>query len=447
MNDSNFPPPAAKSASPVRVRKPERRQLRWVPQCLDDLIPPDHPVRIIAAVVAELDLSQFSQPIKAREGVAGRDGTDPELLVALWLYACVRGLGSARELARRCAESLPFLWLCGGVTVNYHLLADFRTACGAALEELLGQLLARLLEQDLVKVSRISQDGMRVRVGAGASSFRREERLQELLATAQAHLQELRAELEHPEQMAGVTARQRGARVRAAREKEQRIAAALAEMPGLKKKKEEAAAKAGQGQAGQKIREREVRASTTDAEARVMKMANGGFNPAVNVQLAVDCTSRAIVGVAVCAEGSDSADLARPMREQVEQRSGGKVEQHLLDGGYMRTQDIEQAHAAGVELFVPPKPARNPEKRGRELEIKPGDTEATRAWKQRMASEPGKEIYKQRAATSETVNADLRIYRGLGHISVRGLEKVKCVVLWSALAYNILHLGARLLSG
>ena len=435
----------ANSVSPIRVRKPERRQMSLVPQCLDDLIPPDHPVRTVAAVVAELDLSQFSQSIQAREGVAGRDGTDPELLVSLWLYACIRGIGSARELARRCQESTPFLWLCGGVTVNYHLLSDFRTGCGEALEELLSQMIGRLMAQDLVKVSRISQDGMRVRVGAGASSFRREEHLQELLEKAKAHVQELRAQLEHPEQMAGVTARQRGARRRAAEEKEQRIAAALAEMPGLKKKKEEAAGKAGQGKAGQKIREREVRASTTNAEARVMKMANGGFNPAVNVQLAVDCASRAIVGVAVCAEGSDSADLSRPMREQVEQRSGGKVEQHLMDGGYLRIEDIEQADAAGVELFVPSKPARNPEKRGRELEIKPSDTEGTRRWKQRMASEQGKEIYKQRAATSETVNADLRIYRGLGTINVRGLGKALCVVLWSAIAYNFVHFGPCLL--
>lgn len=144
MNNESSPAAssAAVSAAPVRVRKPERRQMSWVPQCLDDLIPSDHPVRTVARVVAQLDLSQFSQSIKAREGVAGREGTDPELLVALWLYACIRGIGSARELARRCAESTPFLWLCGGVTVNYHLVSDFRTGCGEALDDLLTQMLA-----------------------------------------------------------------------------------------------------------------------------------------------------------------------------------------------------------------------------------------------------------------------------------------------------------------
>ena len=206
-----------------------------------------------------------------------------------------------------------------------------------------------------------------------------------------------------------------------------------------------AAQKAGGGKQGQKIRDKEPRVSTSDAEARVMKMPNGGFNPACNVQLASDPESRAIVGVEVSHEGSDSAGLSEPMREQVEQRSGGKVEQHLLDGGYLRLADIEHAHEQGVELFVPPKPARNLHRRGRELEPKPGDGEAVLAWKRRMASAEGKEIYRQRAATSETVNADLRSYRGLTQITVRGLSKIKCVALWCALAYNVLHFGPALL--
>jgi hypothetical protein len=177
-----------------------------------------------------------------------------------------------------------------------------------------------------------------------------------------------------------------------------------------------------------------------------MKMPNGGFNPAVNVQLAADPRSRAIVGVEVTNEGSDNAGLSEPMRQQVEQRTGGKVEQHLIDGGYLRTQDIEQAHARGVELLVPPKPARHAGNRGRELEPKPGDTGAVLAWKRRMASEEGKEIYKERAATSETVNADLRTYRGLSQIPVRGLEKIRSVALWCALAYNLMHFATALLS-
>jgi transposase len=435
----------AEAQGAVRLRVPERRQMAMVVQCPDDLVPAQHAVRMVMALVETLDVSRLSESIKAREGVAGRDATDPRLLVGLWLYACIRGIGSARELARRCEESAAFRWLCGGVTVNHRLLSDFRGDHGAALDELFTQVIASLVDQELVSVSRVSQDGVRVRVSAGASSFRREERLQKLLAESKQHVEELRRQLESPESSAALSARQRAARQRAAKEKQQRLEQAIAQLPELKQKQAEAARKAGRGKRGQKIRDTEPRVSTSDAEARRMKMPNGGFNPACNVQLATDTESRAIVGVEVSHEGSDSAGLSQSMREQVEQRSGGKVEQHLLDGGYLRIQDIEHAHEQGVELFVPPKPARDLRRRGCELEPKPGDREAVLAWKRRMASTEGKEIYRQRAATSETVNADLRSYRGLTQLTVRGLAKAKCVALWCALAYNVMHFGAALL--
>ncbi len=445
MSDESKQLERAEGQGALRLRVPERRQLAMVVQCPDDLVPAQHAVRMVAALVETLDVSGFAEPIKARAGVAGRDATDPGLLVGLWLYACIRGIGSARELARRCEESAAFRWLCGGVTVNHRLLSDFRGDHGAALDELFTQVIASLVDKELVSVSRVSQDGVRVRVSAGAGSFRREERLQKLLAESKQHVEELGRQLENPETSAGLSTKQRAARRRAAKEKQQRLEQAIAQLPELKQKQEEAAQKAGSGKHGQKIRDKEPRVSTSDAEARVMKMPNGGFNPACNVQLASDPESRAIVGVEVSHEGSDSAGLSEPMREQVEQRSGGKVDQHLLDGGYLRMADIEQAHEQGVELFVPPKPARNLHRRGRELEPKPGDGEAVLAWKRRMASAEGKEIYRQRAATSETVNADLRSYRGLTQITVRGLSKIKCVALWCALAYNVLHFGPALL--
>ena len=430
----------------VRLRKPERRQLSMVVQCADDLVGALHPVRTVMAVVEKLDVSGFCEPIRAREGIAGRDATDPRLVVGIWLYACVRGIGSARELARRCQESAPFRWLCGGVSVNHRLLSDFRTDHADALDNLFTQVLVTLVDKDLVRVSRISQDGVRVRVSAGSNSFRRQERLQQLLEQARQQVLELRKQLESPAQSAAVTVRQKAARRRAAESRQQRLEQAIAQLPELKQKQAEAAQRAGKGKCGDQIRAREPRVSTTDAATRVMKMANGGFNPAVNVQLATDTESRAILGVEVSNESSDSAGLSEPMRQQVQQRTGGKVEQHLVDGGYLRMQDIVQAHQQEVELFVPPKPAKNPQNRGRELEPKPSDSEAIRAWKQRMASQEGQNIYQQRAATSETVNADLRTYRGLTPLTVRGLNKITCVTLWCALAYNVMHFSKALLS-
>ena len=377
-------------------------------------------------------------------GVAGRDATDPELLVALWLYACIRGIGSARELARRCEESAPFRWLCGGVGGNHRMLSDFRTDHGEALDKLFRRVIATLVDQELVTASRVSQDGVRVRVRAGAGSFRREERLQKLLAESKQHVEQVRRQVEEPEKLSAEAVKKRAAQLRAAEERQKRVEQAVAQLPDMKERQEETVRRTGQWERGQKIRAKQLRVSTSDPEAGVMKMANGGYNPAFNVQLATDARSRAIV-VEVTKEGSDSVGLSESMREQVERRSGCKVEQHLVDGGYLRNDDIERAHEQNVELLVPPKGARKPENRGRELEPKLRDNAAVRSWKQRMGSDEGKEIYKQRAATSERVNADLRSYRRLTQFTIRGLHKARCVTLWCALAYNRMHFGAALL--
>jgi len=431
-----------KDVPAVRLRQPDRSQVEMIIQSPDELIPQDHEARIIWRVCESQDLSEFCEPIKAREGVSGRDSTTPVLLVSLWLYAAVRGIGSARELARRCKESKPFQWLCGGVSINHHTLSDFRVNHGPALDALFTRILATLAEKKLVKIYRISQDGMRVRACAGASSYRREERLHKLLDEARQHVEDLKKLLEDPEKSAGVSAKQKAARTRAARQRQQRVEQAIKRLPELKKKQEKLAKKKS---AKEKQKLKEPRASTTDAEATVMKMSNGGFNPAVNVQFATDTESRAIVGVEVSGEGNDH-HLAEPMREQVEQRTGQKVHEHLMDGGYLVMEEIERAAAEDVTVYVPPKPPRNKAERGSEYEPRPGESPVLQDWRQRMGSEAGQEIYKQRASTSETVNGDLRTHRGMGRMLVRGLKKARCIALWCALAYNVMHFAAALIA-
>ncbi|HEX3128133.1 MAG TPA: IS1182 family transposase [Thermoanaerobaculia bacterium] len=421
----------------LRLRSPERSQVELRMECPDDLVAEDHPVRMIWEVTGKLDLSRFYAGIRAREGQVGRNATDPRLLVALWLYGATQGVGSARELARLCEQHREYLWLCGGVSLNYHTLSDFRVSHGSALDELLTQLIAVLVEQDLVQVWRISQDGTRVRAFAGSSSYRSRSRLQELHKQATAHVAELRKQLEDPGLSAQLSARQKAARERAAREREQRVQKALERLPELESSPRHISAR-------QKALWREkIRVSTTDAQAAVMKMGDGGFRPAYNVQLASDPKSRAIVGVEVSTRGVDTGQ-SEPMRQQVEQRSGHKVGEHLLDGGYLNLEEIERCEPK-VTLYVPPKPPKNGEKRSNPYEPRPQDSPVLAAWRRRMGSTQGKEIYKLRASTSETVNADLKSYRGLGRLTVRGLEKVRCVVLWSALAYNLLHFGSTLL--
>lgn len=410
-------------------------------QSPDDLIRVDHPARVVWAVVEQMDLSAFHTPIKAREGVCGRDSTDPRLLVGLWLYAITRGVGSARELERLCNESDPYRWMCGGVTVNHHLLSDFRSGHGAALDALFTRSIASLVKQGLVKVFRISQDGTRVRACAGASSFRRRETLDELLAAAEAHVKDLKTLLDDPQKSAGLSAKQKAARTRAARERVERIKKAAAALPELEQRQEALSKSVSEKDKPKKLKE--PRASTTDADARNMKMPNGGFNPAVNMQFAVDTESRAIVGVDVSDRGTDN-DLAEPMRQQVEQRTGQKVHEHLIDGGYSNKEQIERAAAEGTDVYIPPKPPRNKDKRASGYEPMPGESQVLTDWRARMGSKEGKTIYKERASTVETVNADLKTHRAMGRLLVRGLDQAKCVALWSALAYNLIHFGSAL---
>jgi transposase len=427
---SNTRPPLGS----LRFRRPDRLQMRMVAASLDETIPAGHHVRVLWEVVERLDLSGFAGGLKVCKGEAGRSATDVRLLVALWLYAATQGVGSARELGRLCECQDAYRWLCGGVSVNYHTLSDFRVDHEKALDDLMTEVLAMLMSRDIVRVHRISQDGLRVRASAGKSSFRREGRLQSLLEQAQTQVSALKAQREAPAGTSG-NARRSAARERAARERLDRVNQAIAALEEVKKVKARA-------RDNQRDKRSEPRVSTTDREARVMKLADGGFRPAYNVQVVADTESRAIVGVAVTTEGTDKAQ-SEPLREQVQERTGGIVRDHLMDGGFVKLEQIERAEKAGVKVYAPPQQSR------KDLDpyrIRETDSPEVAAWRTRMAAEEAKAIYKERASTSETVNADLRTYRGLGPFLVRGLHKVRCVVLWSALAYNLMHFGGVLVS-
>jgi transposase len=398
---------------------------------LDETIPPEHHARVIWAVVERLDVSAFEAPVQAREGEAGRPATDPRLLLALWLWATTQGVGSARELARLCECHDAYRWLCGGVSVNYHTLSDFRVANEKALDALMTEVLALLMAKDLVSVKRISQDGLRVRASAGKGSFHQQATLEKCLAEAQMQVEATKRQREAAP--AGERPSRRDAAAgRAARERQKRVEGALAQMPVLK------AIKAKHN--GKKSPE-PPRASTTDPEARKMKMPDGGVRPAYNVQVATDVESRAVLGVDVTNEGTDH-NQSEPMRGQVEGRTGHPVDEHLMDGGFVKRESIERAEASGVRVYAPPKQSRGgPDP----CAVRADDSPELAAWRNRMGTAEGQSVYRQRAATSETVNADFKAHRGLGRFVVRGLSKVRCVVLWCALAYNLMHFGRALL--
>ena len=416
----------------LRFRRPNRAQTCWLPTSLEDSVPAGHHVRVVWGVVERLDVAPFMAGIKVCRGQAGRSAIDVRLLVALWLYAATDGVGSAREVERLCEHHDAYRWLCGGVSVNYHTLSDFRVDHEKALDGLMTEVLAMLMQRKLVSVRRISQDGLRVRASAGRSSFRREGRLQELLAQAQERVEALKAQREAPAAAERTTA-QAAARERAARQRQERVNQALAALEEVKKVR---------AKHNGKKSDTPPRASTTDPEARKMKMPNGGFDAAYNVQVATDTGSRAIVGVDVTNEGTDKSQ-SEPMRQHVQERTGQPVQEHLVDGGYVKREQIERAEQSGVKVYAPP---QQPSNGVDPCQVRPKDSPEIAAWRQRMASDEGRTTYKERAATSETVNADLRTYRGVDRFLVRGLGKVRCVALWSALAYNLMHFGRALLN-
>jgi transposase len=417
-----------------RLRRPDRAQAIIRPCLLEDLIEPDHPARTIWAVVQRLDLSGFYAPIAARGSDPGRAATDPALLIGLWLYAASEGVGSARQLAALCQNHAAYQWICGGVSINHHSLSDFRVGQEKALDDLFTQVLASLLDKNLVSLQRICQDGTRVRACAGASSFRRQPRLEHYLDQARQHVEALKSQMDDP----AVNARQQAARQRAATERLERIEQAIQQLPDLEAARQKAAQK------DDRAAKRQVRASVTDPESRRMRMADGGFRPAYNIQIAGDPTSRAIVEVDASNSGVDT-EQGPPMREKILRRTGRVVQEQVLDGGYLDFEQLEQAAAEQkVILYVAGKPPTGQQRKS-PYDPRRGDSPAIAAWRARMGSEAGQVIYRQRTATSETINADLKTYRGLGRLLVRGLAKVRCVVLWSALAYNLMHFAGALI--
>src|SRR5512147_43782 len=233
-----------------RLRMANREQIVFRAAPLDALIPHDHPARIVWAYVEGLDLTPLYDRIKAVERGPGRAPIDPKILMALWLYATIEGIGSARHLDELCREHVAFQWLAGDVSTNYHTLADFRTDHVELLDDLLTKGVATLMAEGLVELNRVAQDGMRVRASAGAASFRRRPTLEEALAQAQEQVDALRDEVE--EDPAATDHHHKAAQQRAARERAERVQAALGRLPELEAKKK----------AGERDK---ARCSTTDA--------------------------------------------------------------------------------------------------------------------------------------------------------------------------------------
>jgi transposase/ribosomal protein L34 len=413
----------------ARVKKPQRNQVQWRDASLDQLIPRDHRVRVVWAYVESLNVKPLYRKIRAVEGGVGRDAVDPRILLALWMFATIEGVSSARQLARLATRDLAYLWICGEVGVNYHLISDFRTEHGAFLDQLLTDTIATLLHQNLITLETVAQDGMRVRASAGTRSFRRQPTLEQRHREAAEQVRRLKEESRDESDSDASNARRQAAAERAAREQLERVESALKNLEALRKQKDER--KKGSGD--------EARCSMTDPEARTMKMANGGFHPAYNVQFATDGGLRLIVSVDVTNNGSDGGQMG-PMHQNVSKRYGKDPRDWVVDAGYSTITDITQVECGGSRAVAPMTHEDKIRKRGGDPhERRARDTDEMHAFRQRMATEEAKAVLKQRPSIAEFPNAECR-NRGLQQFRVRGLAKVRTVALWHAVTFNLMRM-------
>jgi transposase len=417
----------------ARVSRPERSQLRWEMVDLDSQLPPEHRARLVWTFVTGLELSALYAQIKARDEQAGRPASDPAVLLALWLYATLDGVGSGRAVARLCDYHAAYRWLCGGVPVNHDMLSAFRRESGAVLDGLLTRSLTSLIAEGLVKLEEVAIDGTKVRARAGRGSLAQGKKLAAIEAEVSKRVTALKSELE---QDASAAERKRQERVlRAAEEQAERVKRAHKQLAALEQEKAERAKRHAKEEAAKSP----PAVSVSDPEVRSMRMPDGSVQPAWNVQVAT--ANGFIVAIEPTDRRKDSG-LAMATLDQIERRCGALPARLLADGTAVTQDEIEQLSQRNAELRVCSPPAQEREdvtvetKRKR-LWKRRREADAVKEWRARMASEPGKEVYRRRKLT-EHAHAKMK-NRGFARMLVHGIAKVQAVCLLHALAHNFLR--------
>jgi len=418
----------------ARVDRPDRTQLHWDMVDLEGLLPKDHRARVVWAFVARLDLTPLYAKVKARDDNPGRPAIDPPLLLALWLYATLEGIGSARLLARLCRSDVAYRWLCGGVCVNYHALADSRVDHGELLDRWLTDSVAALAADGLISLEEVAVDGTKLQAAAGRGSFRQAAGLAGYERAAAVRIARLKAEIEADP--GAHEAERRAAVARAEREVAERAAKAQATLEKLQAEREERAkthAKDEADKGGPKV-------STTDPEARLMRFADGGVRPGYNLQLGCVPGADVIVEVMTTDRRNDTG-LAAPMVEAIAERYGSAPERVLVDTKYATQEDIvalSERPQGAVRVYAPPPADRETasaeSKRKRDWRRRQ-ELPALQEWRARMASDDGRATLRRRRHI-ETINGNVK-NRGLGRLNVRGLIKAQCLALLHALAHNL----------
>ena len=415
----------------VRVIRPDRAQLRWDMVDLDSQLPDDHRARVVWAFVQGLDLGEFYDRIKARDTVAGRPASDPEVVLAVWLYATVEGIGSARAIDRLCQQHAAYRWLAGGVPINHDLLAAFRRENAALLDRLLTQSITGLVAEKLISLEELAIDGTKVRAGAGRGSMSKRKRLDKIAKAVAERVAALKGELDHDPAEPERRRKQRA--LHAAKERAQRVERAQHKLTELVAEQSERA----KTHPKEETAKGEPKVSVSDPEARTMRLADGAVAPAWNVQVAT--ADGFIVAIDPTDRRKDSG-LAPELVERVAERCGRVPRRLLADTTAITQQDIVKLAERYPEttIYSPPPPERTEitagglRKRRWKRRHEPAPVQA---WRARMASDEGQEIYRRRKLT-ERVHGIIK-NRGMSRFLVHGREKVRAVCVLHALALNL----------
>jgi transposase len=423
-------------AKDARFIRPDRVQTRWDLLDLEGMLPRDHRARIVMSFVEQLDLSVLYEAINAREGEPGRPPPDPAVLMGLWLYATIEGVGSARQLERLARNDLAYRWIAGGVPLNYHGLADFRVAHVELLDRLLSDSVTALIKAKVISLAEIAVDGTKVRAHASRASFKTGSKLARIETAVEQRLAMLKEEIEKDPKAS--SQRRLAAQERAARDVKERAGRARAALEKVRAEKEKRAKTHAQDEARKK---EEPKASLSDPDARIMRFPDGAVRPAYNAQIAASPRDGIIVSVTMTDRRND-AGLAMPMVEDMVRRYGKTPEKLLVDTHYATSEDIAAlaSHPAGpVTVFAPlpteredVKPATLASRKSKRLR----EPASVKEWRSRMGTQAAQDTYSIRKLI-ERINAHLKNHR-FGFIPVRGLIKTQALALWHALANNIM---------
>lgn len=406
----------------VRVREPKREGQEIVFVVAEDSLPLSHPARLLWTALGDFDLSAFVVDAKAVAHTAGRRVYSPRMMLTLWGYALSEGVVHARQIARLIQRDVTYRWIVGDVDVGRTRLSDFLGRHREALIDLLADVLGALMDANLLWLPnhRLAQDGTKLRADAAIGSFRTAEGLAECRVHAELHLKAVLATMDEPP----LSAREQEARERGAMDVLDRIKAATA-----------AAAEVAAQRAASHDPKRKATAkgSTSDPDARLMRMADGSIAPAHNVQFATlgDPAGGpvAIVGVRVTSAGNDKGSLL-PMRATVGELTGRTPDEVLADPDHVTLDDLRLASAEGFTIVSRVPERWTPEGKGQD--------DVTRAWMRQVETEESKAVYRGRKALAERPNAILKDTYQLDRLTVRGRERVECVA-WLIAVMITLH--------